>query len=168
MIHAELLAVDSSSFKIYVLRTGMHLATLSLALFLTIYTSYGSTLPLDNAYLSFEIETGGNNNYFVRDSLTTAQVLVTSSNANSSAQRLVVALPAGNSGALAYFLPLNLIGTLYVTLDNSTLRSTTEDFNNVGVQANLAFSQNATMGVTIIGAVRAMRGGYPLFYVLVT
>ncbi|TDL17991.1 hypothetical protein BD410DRAFT_793667 [Rickenella mellea] len=111
--------------------------------------------------LSFQVQSGGNDNYFIRDDTSAAQVLVTSSNNTSPVRRLVVALPAGNSGVLAYFLPLNGSGatnsTLNVALQNGSLATTTELFNNTGVQADLSFSGNATLGVTILGAVRAMR-----------
>lgn len=116
----------------------------------------------DTSVLSFQVTSGGNDNYFIRDNVTSAQVLLTSANNTSSApRRLVVALPAGNSGALTYFLPLNSSSdatALSVILVNGTLQTTTRDFNNTGIQADLAFNSNATLGVTIIGAVRAMRG----------
>ncbi|KAL5521350.1 hypothetical protein ACEPAG_9275 [Sanghuangporus baumii] len=106
---------------------------------------------------SFQITHGGNENYFFRDNLTSAQVLLTSANSSSSLKRLVIAMPASNSGALTYFLPLDnsTSGSDFtVTLQNNTLESTTDDFDNVGVQANLNFTGNATLGVTIVGAVR--------------
>ncbi|KAI0833704.1 hypothetical protein BC628DRAFT_1426807 [Trametes gibbosa] len=122
--------------------------------------------------LSFHIASGGNDNYFLRDDMTSGQLLLTSTNNTSDMRRLVVALPAGNSGALVYFLPkddsansgfpeekLNTTPTtgLGVTLMNGSFKSATADYFNVGVQADLAFNRNATLGVTIIGAVRAMR-----------
>ncbi|KAI0366300.1 hypothetical protein BV20DRAFT_1124361 [Pilatotrama ljubarskyi] len=116
-----------------------------------------------NATLAFKVVSGGNDNYFLRDNLTSAQLLLTSANSTSAARRLVVALPAGNSGALTYFLPKNdssnptSTSALNVTLVEGSFRSATADYFNVGVQADLAFDRNATLGVTIIGAVRAMR-----------
>lgn len=110
---------------------------------------------------SFQVTSGDNVNFFLRDNTTTAQLLLTKSSSSSELSRLVVALPAGNSGALTYFIPAianNTDEQFAVTLQNGTLTSTTDDFDNVGVQADLRFSGNATMGVTIIGAVRAMRG----------
>ena len=107
--------------------------------------------------LSFRVVSGGNDNYFLRDNLTSAQLLLTSANSTSVPRRLVVALPAGNSGALTYFLPANA-ASLNVSLVEGSLKSATADYFNVGVQADLAFDGNATLGVTIIGAVRAMRG----------
>ena len=117
--------------------------------------------------LSFRVVSGGNDNYFLRDNLTSAQLLLTSANSTSVPRRLVVALPAGNSGALTYFLPANASGgangtstSLGVSLVEGSLKSATADYFNVGVQADLVFDGNATLGVTIIGAVRAMRGNY--------
>lgn len=120
-----------------------------------------AVVALAAANYTFQVTSGGNDNYFLRDNLTSAQVLLTSANSTASLKRLVVALPAGNSGALTYFLPLNNSSSnasISVTLQNSSLESTTNDFDNVGVQANLTFTGNATLGVTIIGGVRAMRG----------
>ncbi|PFH50459.1 hypothetical protein AMATHDRAFT_61004 [Amanita thiersii Skay4041] len=107
--------------------------------------------------LSFHVLSGGNDNYFFRDNTTSAQLLLTAVNNTEALQRLVVALPAGNSGALTYFLPLNNEGSLSVTLVDGSFKSTTDAFNNVGAQADLSFTGNATLGVTVIGAVRAMR-----------
>lgn len=128
-------------------------------------TSESALSTTSGLNLSFQVSSGGNENYFFRDNLTSAQVLLTSANSTSELRRLVVALPAGNSGSLSYFLPTNaaINGTLGVTLQNGSLTSTTDEFDNVGVQANLIFSENATLGVTIIGAVRAMRGMGPSY-----
>ena len=109
--------------------------------------------------LFFQIASGDNDNFFLRDNRTTAQLLLTKANSSTEARRLVVALPAGNSGALTYFVPSNnTSGGISVSLQNDTFKSTTGPYDNVGVQANLNFSGNATLGVTVIGAVRAMRG----------
>ena len=104
--------------------------------------------------LAFSVLSGGNSNYFRRDNTTAAQ-LVLSGNA-SAVQRLVVALPAGNSGALAYFLA-NGSDTLNVDLVESSLSTTRQAFGMVGIRGTLAFSSNATLGVTILGATRAVR-----------
>ncbi|KDQ56402.1 hypothetical protein JAAARDRAFT_195047 [Jaapia argillacea MUCL 33604] len=119
--------------------------------------------------LNFYVSSGGNDNYFLRDNLTTAQILLTSTNTTvGGPRRFVAALPAGNSGALVYFLPSSPVNsssttgasqntTLTVGMINGTMKGVTEDYDNVGVQADLTFNENATLGVTIIGAVRAMR-----------
>lgn len=116
--------------------------------------------------LSFQVTSGDNDNFFLRDSTTTAQLLLTKGNSSSELRRLVVALPAGNSGALTYFIPQNNTEQLSVALEDGTFRSRTDDFDNVGIQANLKFSGNSSIGVTIIGAVRAMRGEATLCSVL--
>lgn len=114
--------------------------------------------------LSFSVSTGGNDNFFLRDNVTSGQLLLTSSaNTSESFSRLVVALPAGNTGALSYFLPLNS-STFSVNLVNGSLATTARTYNNTGLQADLNFTGNATLGVTIVGAVRAMRGKIPLFH----
>ncbi|TFK74714.1 hypothetical protein BDN72DRAFT_854008 [Pluteus cervinus] len=107
--------------------------------------------------LNFHLTSGANDNHFYRDEVTSAQVLLTSANVPTNLRRFVAALPAGNSGALTHFLPLNSTSPLTVTLVNGSLISTVDEFNNAGIQADLAFTNSATLGVTIIGAVRAMR-----------
>lgn len=132
-------------------------------------TAAAQILPDPTPSLSFEVVSGGNNNYFLRDNLTSAQLLLSSPNSTSTARRLVVALPAGNTGALVYFLSSGSNATTNTTLGNTStnplgvtlvdgsFKSTTTDYFNVGIQADLVFDANATLGVTIIGAVRAMR-----------
>ncbi|KZT50991.1 hypothetical protein CALCODRAFT_504066 [Calocera cornea HHB12733] len=119
----------------------------------------------DQAPLYFHLSSGGNENYFFRDNVTAAQVLFTSSNSTTTARRFVTAMPAGNSGALMYFLPLNASVSnatgppLDVQLVNSSLplAHTLETWDNVGVKGQMSFSADAQLGVAIIGAVRAMR-----------
>ena len=115
--------------------------------------------------VSFKVVSSGNDNFFLRDTLTSGQLLMTSRNNTSSLRRLVVALPAGNTGALVYFLPSDSddASGLDVGLLEGSVKSATADYFNVGLQADLIFDRNATLGVTIIGAVRAMRGKYHVF-----
>ena len=87
--------------------------------------------------LYFKVVSGGNDNYFFRDSLTSAQVVLTSANSTSVPRRLVVALPAGNTGALTYFLPTGDSSTLGVDLVEDSVTSTTAGYFNAGVQADL-------------------------------
>ncbi|KAF8870883.1 hypothetical protein BD779DRAFT_1578468 [Infundibulicybe gibba] len=111
----------------------MHPGNFFQCLFLFLYLSAVSVAVPD---LAFQVSSGGNDNYFLRDNVTSAQLVLTSpDNTLSSVRRIVFALPGGNTGALA----------------------TTDDFQNVGAQADFTFSGNATLGVIIIGAVRAMR-----------
>ncbi|KAI0784480.1 hypothetical protein C8Q75DRAFT_794968 [Abortiporus biennis] len=122
-----------------------------------------STSVSEHSSLSFHVASGGNDNYFVRDNVTSGQLVLTCPNNTSDLgfSRLVVALPAGNSGALVYFLPQQGHETatpiFSVSLKNETFTGVGEDFNNTGIQADLSFNAIATIGVTVIGAVRAMR-----------
>jgi hypothetical protein len=107
--------------------------------------------------LDLHLTSGGYDNYLWRSNITAVQVLFTSSNVTDRLQRFVAAMPAGNSGALSYFLPLNSSERLSVQLVNNSLQDAISGFNNVGVQGHMSFSTDATMGVTILGDVRAMR-----------
>jgi hypothetical protein len=107
--------------------------------------------------INLHLSSGGNDNYLWRSNVTAAQVLLTSPSVPDRLQRFVVGMPAGNSGTLSYFLPLKNNVTLSVQLLNGTLSDAVTDFDNVGVQGSLSFSADASLGVTIIGAVRAMR-----------
>ena len=110
-----------------------------------------------NSDLDLNLTSGGYENHLWRSNITAVQVLFTSPNVTDRPQRFVAAMPAGNSGALSYFLPLNSSEQLSVRLINNSLQDATDSFNNVGVQGSMSFSTDATMGVTILGAVRAMR-----------
>lgn len=115
-----------------------------------------------SADLSFNLTSGQNVNYVFRNNVTAAQVLLTAPNASLGLSRFVVALPAGNSGSLVYFIPKNdssgsdnstSTKALQVTLDGG-LKATKGSHNATGVKGKLSFNKNATVGVTIIGAVR--------------
>lgn len=121
------------------------------------FLCYVSSESSGDANLNLHISSGGFDNYLWRSNITAAQVLLTSPNATDRLQRFVVAMPAGNSGTLAYFLPSDPTQDFTVQLANGTLQDAVGDFNNVGVQGHLSFSADASLGVTIIGAVRAMR-----------
>ncbi|PPQ63764.1 hypothetical protein CVT24_004273 [Panaeolus cyanescens] len=138
-------------------------------------------LPHNNQPTTFHVTSGANDNYFYRDHITTAQLLLTNA-ANApvnTTRRLVAALPAGNNGALVYFLPFQadrqtgpgLLNNgpsspgglpVNINLINGTLTSTAAPDGNVGIQADVAFRTSATLGVTIVGAVRALRGKFYL------
>jgi hypothetical protein len=117
----------------------------------------GVTSQVSGDNLNLHLSSGGFENYLWRSNITAVQVLFTSPNVTDRPQRFVAAMPAGNSGALSYFLPLNSSEQLSVQLVNNSLQDAAGDFNNVGVQGHMSFSTDATMGVTILGAVRAMR-----------
>ncbi|KZT43842.1 hypothetical protein SISSUDRAFT_1057376 [Sistotremastrum suecicum HHB10207 ss-3] len=107
--------------------------------------------------LDFQVQSGGNTNYFFRDDIAAAQILFPNATADSGPQRFVAALPAGNSGALVYFIPRNASTSLSVQAVNRSFTSTVQAFNNTGISGQMSFDNNASMGVAIIGAVRAMR-----------
>lgn len=107
--------------------------------------------------LNFQVQSGGNTNYFFRDNTTAAQILFPNATADFGPQRFVAALPAGNSGALVYFLPQNSSTSLSVQAVNGSLSSVIHELNNTGISGRMSFDNNASMGVAVIGAVRAMR-----------
>ncbi|KAH9485673.1 hypothetical protein JR316_0002583 [Psilocybe cubensis] len=115
--------------------------------------------PLVSA-TTFHVTSGSNENYFYRDNITTAQLLLTSTTAsNNVTRRLVAALPAGNNGALVYFLPQKEPSSVPLNLElvNGSMKSVSLADGNRGIQADMTLTANATLGVTIVGAVRALR-----------
>lgn len=111
-------------------------------------------------------------NYFYSDCNVAAQAVVTSplpdSNLSIIGPRLIVAWPAGNSGACAYFSPQNGVnGTLGIELANSTAGnplgptySASQNGSgppNVGVQALMRFNSSATLTLSILGSIRTIR-----------
>ncbi len=144
------------------LRRLLRRSILSLTGLAVVASTQSSPPPLKSPTSSptiFHVTSGSNDNYFYRDNITTAQLLLTNSPPIiNTPRRFVAALPAGNNGALVYFLPKDSSHSLNVQLVNGTLQSTTVDDVSRGIQADLQFTSNATFGVTIIGAVRAMRG----------
>ncbi len=81
--------------------------------------------------------------------------------------RFLVALPAGNSGSVAYFLPYtngsaanatNSTGSgLTVTLGESGIKGAYGDGGLHGVTGELVLSQSATLGTTLLGSIRTVR-----------
>ena len=106
---------------------------------------------------NLHLTSGGYENHFWRSNITAVQVLFTCPNVSDRPQHFVAATPAANSGALSCFLPLNSSKQLSVQLVKNYLQNATGCFNNVGVQGRMTFSTDATLGVTVLGAVRAMR-----------
>ncbi|KAF4556484.1 Endo-1,3(4)-beta-glucanase-like protein 1 [Elsinoe fawcettii] len=110
-------------------------------------------------------------NYFYSDCNVASQVVVTSplsdSNLTVIGPRLIVAWPAGNSGACAFFAPESGVnGTLGIALRNSTvgnpLAAVYDDSNNdsdpvVGVEGVIEFNSSAFLTVPILGSVRTIR-----------
>ncbi|KAJ5130855.1 uncharacterized protein N7515_006894, partial [Penicillium bovifimosum] len=112
------------------------------------------------------------NNYFYSDCNVAAQAVVTTPQADSDlsiiSPRLIVAWPAGNSGACIFFKPQNgANGTLSIELVNSTIGTPlgpvysagTKSNNNpsVGVQGVIRFNASAALAVPILGSIRTIR-----------
>ncbi|EST09848.1 hypothetical protein PSEUBRA_000239 [Kalmanozyma brasiliensis GHG001] len=132
--------------------------------------------PEEQIDVQLNLTSGPYDNYFLRSNGTSAQVLLTntsSSNPTSNStratlNRFLVALPAGNSGSVAFFLPYTN-GTnateggntsasgLTVTLGESGLKSAYGDNGQAGVTGELLFSQSATLGTTLLGSIRTVR-----------
>lgn len=125
-------------------------------LFALLFSPFG-VASQNSDILNLHLTSGGYENHLWRSNITAVQVLFTSPNVTDRPQRFVAAMPAGNSGVLSYFLPLNSSEQLSVQLINNSLQDATGSFSNVGVQGRMSFSTDATLGVTILGAVRAMR-----------
>ena len=110
-------------------------------------------------------------NYFYSDCHVDAQAVVTSplpdSNLSVIGPRLIIALPAGNSGFATYFAPQNgKNGTLAIALVNSTLGQPLTSVANTtagtspsiaGVSGVLSFNSSAVLTVPILGSVRTIR-----------
>ncbi|KAH5493399.1 hypothetical protein HBI52_209230 [Parastagonospora nodorum] len=113
---------------------------------------------------------GPYDNYFYSDCHSSSHVIITNprvgDNLNIVKPRLLVAWPAGNSGALAIFEPGNgQAGTLTMMMEKSSTGAALSpifDTNvavnpRVGVSGTVAFNNTAILAVPILGSVRAMR-----------
>ncbi|SPO19869.1 uncharacterized protein UTRI_10007 [Ustilago trichophora] len=132
--------------------------------------------PPEQVDISLNLTSGPYDNYFYRSNLTTAQVLLTNTTAanppdnstKATLNRFLVALPAGNSGSVAYFLPYNNASSnasasfsagqgLTVTLGEAGIKGAYGDNGQHGVTGELVFSQSATLGTTLLGSIRTVR-----------
>ena len=108
-------------------------------------------------------------NYFYSDCNVAAQVVVTSPLPGSDLKvigpRVIVAWPAGNSGACMFFEPQNALnGSLAIKLVNSTVGSplapfyvARDGYPSVGVKGVLCANSTAVLSLSILGSVRAIR-----------
>jgi hypothetical protein len=108
-------------------------------------------------------------NFFYSDSNVAAQVVVTTPLPDSDLQvvgpRIIIAWPAGNSGACMFFEPENgRNGSLAIKLINSTIGSPLapihipqHDIPIVGVKGTLHFNTTAVLSLSILGSIRAIR-----------
>lgn len=108
-------------------------------------------------------------NYFYSDHNGAAQIIVTSPLADSdlsiTGPRFIVAWPAGNSGAGLFFQPENGVnGSLGIKVINSTVGAPLapvyipgDNYPSVGVKGIIQFNSTATLSISILGSVRAIR-----------
>jgi hypothetical protein len=130
-----------------------------------------STTPCPEPASRLNLLDGPHVNYFYSDCHSSSHVIVTSprvgDDLNFIKPRLLVAWPAGNSGALALFEPGNgRPGTLAVRFENISetgealcpiYRTDTGDHPRVGVIGAINFNDSATLSVPILGSIRAIR-----------
>lgn len=125
-----------------------------------------STSSCSDAASRLYLSDSPHDNYFYSDCHTSAHVIVTSpqpgSNLDIVKPRLLVAWPAGNSGALALFAPESgQQGTLAISLQKSTTSGQWLDPINessrVGVSGSIKFNDTARLTVPILGSIRAIR-----------
>ncbi|KAI4678823.1 hypothetical protein J4E81_010551 [Alternaria sp. BMP 2799] len=120
--------------------------------------------PCEEAASRLYLEDGPQKNYLYSDCHTSAHVIVTTprpdSNTSVVKPRLIVAWPAGNSGAMAYFAPESGQGSLNISLEESGSGETVEALNasdRVGVSASINFNTTARLTQPILGSIRAIR-----------
>ncbi|KAK2755535.1 hypothetical protein FQN54_006475 [Arachnomyces sp. PD_36] len=126
--------------------------------------SFGSTNApkCADSPITLSLNTPPNNNYLYSDCHVAAEVVVSDS-------RLLVAWPAGNSGAAASFAPQN-DGNLTIELVNSTVGSplasvytpppeegSISKYPTVGVKGVLRFSSVGVLSHPILGSIRTIR-----------
>lgn len=80
---------------------------------------------------------------------------------------MIIAWPAGDSGACAFFAPQNGVnGTLSIELLNSTIgqplgpvynASSTDEYPSVGVQGIIRFNSSTVLSLSILGSIRTIR-----------
>ncbi|KAI2469056.1 carbohydrate-binding module family 52 protein [Annulohypoxylon bovei var. microspora] len=101
-------------------------------------------------------------NYFISDCSSTSQVVITSPLVDSDLRiispRLLIAWPAGNSGIVAYFSPVNGVnGTLGIGLENIAHTNRTLNPLVGGVTGVLTLNSSATLDLAILGSIRTIR-----------
>ena len=108
-------------------------------------------------------------NYFYSDCNVATQLVVTSplpdSDLSIIGPRVIVAWPAGNSGACMFFQPENGVnGTLEIKAINSTVGSplapvyiARDGYPSIGVKGVIQFNNTAVLSLSILGSVRAIR-----------
>lgn len=95
-------------------------------------------------------------NYFYRDSITSAQVLVTSLSASLKIPtRLLIAFPAGNSGAAIYLNPTSA-PRLIISLVGNVVFSY-KDGKQVGITGQISLDSRGYIDFAMLGSIRGIR-----------
>jgi hypothetical protein len=130
---------------------------------------YSSPLGSDNKAIScaeaatrLYLQDGSHDNYFYSDCRTSVHVIVTSpqpgSDSTTAKPRLLVAWPAGNSGAMAMFASENGNQSLGVKLEQSDEPLTAfNDSTRVGISGSINFNSATRLTVPILGSIRSIR-----------
>ncbi|KAH8719188.1 hypothetical protein GQ44DRAFT_623916 [Phaeosphaeriaceae sp. PMI808] len=131
---------------------------------------YSSPSSCSEAASRLYLPDGPHSNYFYSDCHSSSHVIVTSprpgDNLNIIKPRLLVAWPAGNSGALALFKPENgRPGALSMSIDNANSGTALEPIydtngganSRVGVSGTINFNDSAILAVPILGSIRSIR-----------
>ncbi len=128
----------------------------------------GGSKKCDDPPTSFHLSDSPYENYFYSDCNVAAQVVVTSpepeSNLTIIGPRMVVAWPAGNSGAVVFFTPQNGVnGTLSIAIDNQTSSNGAlqpvvlpapagSEYPSVGVSGVFTLNDSAVLTLPILGS----------------
>jgi hypothetical protein len=124
-----------------------------------------STSQCSEAASRLHLQDGPHDNYFYSDCHTSVHVIVTSPQSGSDARtvkpRLLVAWPAGNSGALALFAAESgQEDALKIALEKSGDADAVESLNEsdrVGISGTISFNVAARLTVPILGSIRSIR-----------
>lgn len=134
-------------------------------------SSKASKISCSDAPSRLNLVDGPHDNHFYSDCHSSTHVIVTSPRAGDDVNfikpRLLVAWPAGNSGALAIFAPGNgRAGSLEMKVEkNATTNEAFEpiyeldagEVPRVGVMGNINFNDSAILAVPVLGSIRAIR-----------
>ena len=104
--------------------------------------------------LNVSMNSQGYQNFFVRQDNVSIVTMLTGN--PGTTQRVLVATPAGNAGAVAYFNATNNSTKFDINMVNGSLHSLQQGGIS-GVAETLTFNQNATFTRAIVGSMRAMR-----------
>lgn len=129
------------------------------------YTNSNSTSGTSN--LLGDVFFVGYDNYAYRDDFIAAQMVISANASSSKPSRLIVAFPQGNTGFATYFIPTNGASStpLQVVPDIESLSSVTfpsgspssNATNQTGIECDLSFNSDMSLGVTLIGSIRTVR-----------